>query len=128
MQFLLMIKYNEKGTPPPQTLLDAIEKNRLEAKRAGAMVDCRGLCPSASGARIRHSGGKLSFTDGPFTESKELVGGYSVYKVESKQEAIDWAYRFMRLFAEHWPAGECEAEIREMFEPPETANAKRKET
>jgi hypothetical protein len=122
-----MIKYNENGTPPPQTLLDALAKNRQEAAEAGALVDCRGLFPSASGARIRLSSGKLTFTDGPFTESKELVGGYSVYDVPSKQEAIAWANRFMRVFADHWPAGECEAEIRQILEPPEAANSNQKE-
>jgi len=127
MRYLLMIKYNENGTPPPQSLLDAIEKNRVEVKQAGVLVECRGLSPSASGARIRLSGGKLYFTDGPFTESKELVGGYAVYEVKSKQEATDWAYRFMQLFAEHWPAGECESEIRQMFELPEASNQNTKE-
>ena len=127
MRYLLMIKYNENGTPPPQTLLDAIAKNRREAELAGAMVDCAGLSPSISGARIRLSAGKLCFTDGPFTESKELVGGYSVYDVKTKQEAIEWAYRFMRLFEKHWPEGECEAEIREMLGPPETPSSNQKE-
>jgi hypothetical protein len=73
----------------------------------------------ALGARIRLTGGGLTVTDGPFTETRELVGGYSVYEVKSKHEAIEWTYRFMRLFAKHWPAGECEAEIRQIFEAPE---------
>jgi hypothetical protein len=119
MRYLMMIKYNENGTPPPQSLLDAIAMNRQEARQAGVLVDCSGLQPSASGARVRLSGGRLTVTDGPFTETKELVGGYSVYEVTSKQEAIDWSYRFMQLFAKHWPAGECEAEIREIFTLPE---------
>ncbi len=58
-------------------------------------------------------------TDGPFTETRELVGGYSVYEVKSRQDAIDWTYRFMRLFEVHWPSGECEAEIRQIYEAPE---------
>jgi|SRR5579864_1713548 len=119
MRYLVMVKYNENGTPPPQSLLDALAKNRQEAKQAGALVAVGGLFPSASGARVRLSGGNLTVADGPFTETKELVGGYSIYEVESKQEAIDWTIRFMRLFAEHWPSGECEAEIRQIFEAPE---------
>src|SRR5262249_42615831 len=111
------VKYDENATPPPQALLDALAKNRQEAKQAGALVAIGGLFPSTSGARVRLSGGTLSVTDGPFTETKELVGGYSVYDVKTKQEAIDWTYRVMRLFAEHWPAGECEAEIRQVFAP-----------
>jgi hypothetical protein len=119
MRYLVMVKYDENGTPPPQSLLDALAKNRLEAKQAGALVEVGGLFPSALGARVRLSGGRLTVTDGPFTESKELVGGYSVYEVKSKQEAIDWTHRFMRVFAEHWPEGECESEVRQILEPPE---------
>jgi hypothetical protein len=116
MRYLIMVKYDENGTPPPQSLLDAIARNRLEAKQAGALVEVGGLLPSATGARIRLAGGRLTVTDGPFTESKELIGGYSVYDVKSKQEAVDWAYRFMQVFAEHWPEGECEAEVRQIFD------------
>jgi hypothetical protein len=119
MQYLVLVKYNENGTPPPQVLLDAIAKNRQEASQAGALVEFGGLFPSALGARIRLTGGSLTVTDGPFTETRELVGGYSVYEVKSRQEAIEWTYRFMQLFAEHWPEGECEAEIRQVFESPE---------
>ena len=61
------------------------------------------------------------------TETWELVGGYSVYEVKGKQEAIEWTCRFMRLFAEHWPEGECEAEIRQIFDAPEF-NLNQKET
>jgi hypothetical protein len=116
MRFLVMIKYDENGTPPPKSLLDALAANRLKAKQAGALVEVGGLLPSATGARIRLAGGRLNVTDGPFTETKELVGGYSVYDVKSKQEAVDWAYRVMQLFAEHWPEGECESEIRLIFD------------
>ena len=113
---MVMVKYNENGTPPPQALLDAIGRNRQEAMQAGALLEVGGLYPSAVRARIRLTGGSLTVTDGPFTETRELVGGYSVYEVKSRQEVIDWTYRFMRLFEEHWPSGECEAEIRQMYE------------
>jgi len=119
MRYLVMVKYREDGTPPPQALLEAIAKNRREAQEAGALVEVGGLLPSASGARVRLSRGSLTVTDGPFTESKELVGGYSVYDVRTKQEAIDWTHRFMLVMADHWPGGECEAEIRQVFEAPE---------
>jgi hypothetical protein len=116
MRYLVMIKYDENGTPPPQSLLDALARNRLEARQAGALVEVGGLLPSATGARVRLAGGRLTVTDGPFTETKELVGGYSVYNVQSKQEAVDWTYRAMQLFAEHWPEGECEAEVRQILD------------
>jgi hypothetical protein len=127
MRYLVMVKYSENATPPPQVLLDALARNRQEARQAGALVEVGGLLPSALGARVRFTGGGLTVTDGPFTETRELVGGYSVYEVKSKQEAIEWTYRFMQLFAEHWPAGECEAEIRQIFEAPEF-NLNRMET
>jgi hypothetical protein len=127
MRYLVMVKYNENATPPPQALLDALVRNRQEARLAGALVEVGGLLPSASGARVRRAGGRLTVTDGPFTESQELVGGYSVYEVKSKQEAIGWAHRFMQQFAEHRPAGECEAEIRQIFEAPES-NVNQQET
>jgi hypothetical protein len=115
MRYLVMVKYNENGTPPPQSLLDAIAKNREEAQREGALVAVGGLLPSSQGSRIRLSGGRLKVTDGPFIESKELVGGYAVYDVKTKEEAIDHTYRFMQLFQEHWPAGDCETEIRQIM-------------
>jgi hypothetical protein len=120
MRYLVMVKYRENATPPPQSLLDALAKNRQEAKQAGALVEVGGLFPSAMGARIRFSAERLTVTDGPFIEAKELVGGYSIYNVKSKQEAIDWTHRFMELFQVHWPGGECEAEIRQIFDAPES--------
>ena len=118
MRYLVMVKYNENGAAPPQVLLDALAKNRQEATEAGALLEVGGLFPSSFGARIRLTGGSLTVTDGPFTETRELVGGYSIYEVKSRQEAIELTYRFMKLFVEHWPAGECEAEVRQIFEAP----------
>jgi hypothetical protein len=103
MRYLVMVKYDENGTPPPRALLDAIARNRLEAKRAGALVEVGGLLPSATGSRVRLAGGRITVTDGPFTETRELVGGYSVYEVKTKQDAVEWTRRFKHLFAEHLP-------------------------
>lgn len=124
MRYLVLVKYRENSTPPPQSLMDALAKNRQEAKAAGALVEVGGLFPSAMGARIRLSGGKLTVTDGPFIEAKELVGGYSVYDVKSKQEAMEWANRFMQVMQKHLPGGECEVEIRQIFEAPEFKSGK----
>ncbi len=126
MRFLVMVKYDENAPPPPRALLDALAKNRQEARQAGALVAVGGLLPSAAGARVRVAGGQLTVTDGPFTETRELVGGYSVYEVRSKEEAVEWTCRAMRLFAEHWPAGTCEAEVRPIFDAP-AANPNPKE-
>ncbi len=120
MRYLVMVKYNESGTPPPQALLDASQRTARRQGKPARWWRSAGFSQANWALRIRLTGGGLTVTDGPFTETRELVGGYSVYEVKSKQEAIDWTYRFMRVFAEHWPAGECEAEIRQIFEAPES--------
>jgi hypothetical protein len=96
--------------------MDAIAKLSAEATKGGTMVEMGGLLPSAMGARVRLLGGRLAVCDGPFTETKELIGGYAIFDLASKQEAIDWATRFMALHQEHWPGWEGEAEVRQMYE------------
>ena len=71
--------------------------------------------PSARGARVRLRAGKISVTDGPFTEAKELIGGFAIYDVKTKEEVIEWTRRFMDLHKEHWPGWEGESEIRELY-------------
>lgn len=118
MRFMVLVKASEKSGPPPTALLDGIAKLGEEAARAGILVETGGLLPSAAGARIRLSKGKLTVTDGPFTEGKELVGGYAIYEVQSKAEAVEWTSRFMQLHKEHWDGWEGESEIRQIFGPP----------
>ena len=115
MRFLNMIKARENMGRPPDALMVAIAELGEEALKAGVLVETGGLFPSAMGARVRLSGGNLLVTDGPFAEAKELIGGYAVYQVETKQEAIGWASRFMQLHKDHWPGWEGEAEIRQIF-------------
>jgi hypothetical protein len=124
MKFMIMVKSAESAVPPPMALMAAIGKLGEEAMRAGVMVETGGLLPSAMGARVRLSAGKLTVTDGPFAETKELVGGYAVYNLKSKQEAIDWATRFMQLHKEHWPGWEGESEIRQIFDAPQPVKGK----
>jgi hypothetical protein len=116
MRFMIMVKSAENAGPPPRALMAAIATLGEEATRAGAMVETGGLLPSAMGARVRLSAGKLMVTDGPFAESKELIGGYAVYNVKSKKEAIEWTNRFLQLHKEHWPGWEGECEIRQIFD------------
>jgi hypothetical protein len=118
MRFLIMVKGKENMGPPPDVLMGAIAKLGVEATQAGVLIENGGLLPSAMGARVRLSGGNLTVTDGPFTETKEVIGGYAVYDVKSKQEAIAWTSRFLQLHKDHWPGWEGEAEIRQMFDPP----------
>jgi hypothetical protein len=127
MRFMIMVKSNERAVPPPPALMVAIGALGAEAKDAGVLVEIGGLLPSAMGARVRLSAGKLTVTDGPFTEARELIGGVAVYDLKSKQEAIQWTTRFMELHKAHWPGWEGEAEIRQMFEAPDSGSGTAKE-
>jgi hypothetical protein len=117
VQFMMIVKHAEKQGPPPKELIDAITKMSQEASQAGTMRGSGGLAPTAQGARVRLSGGKLTVIDGPFTEAKEVVGGYAQFELKSKEEAIEGAMRFMELHKKYWPGWEGETEIREMFGP-----------
>ena len=119
MKFMTLVKGAENAGPPPQALIDAIGRLGMEAGQSGVMVDMGGLMPSAVGARVRVAKGKLTITDGPFTEAKELVGGYAIYSVGSRKDAIEWTRRFMELHREHWPGWEGETELRQIWEPGE---------
>jgi hypothetical protein len=121
MRFMTIVKSAENAGPPPQALMDAIAKLGEEAARAGTLVEMGGLFPTAMGARVRLSKGQLTVTDGPFTEAKEVVGGYAVHELKSKDEAIEAAMRFMELHKKHWPGWEGETEVRQIFEAPVAA-------
>jgi hypothetical protein len=107
-------KDSEAGVMPSEGLLAAMAKYNEELVKAGVMLDGAGLQPSSKGARVRFSGGKRTVVDGPFAETKELVAGYWVINVKSKEEAIAWAKRVP--FDPEWGAGEGEIEIRQFFE------------
>jgi len=121
MRFMMIVKHAEKQGPPPKQLMDAIAKAAEEAAKAGTMLGSGGLGPTALGARVRLSGGQVNVTDGPFTEAKEVVGGYAVYQVKSRDEALEWTTRFMELHREHWKGWEGESEIRQIFDAPDFA-------
>src|SRR5262249_5904326 len=115
MRFMTIVKSAEKFGFPPPKLLEAVEKLRLEAVDNGVMLDAGGLAPSATGKSVRLRNGQLSVVDGPFTESKEVVGGYAVFEFDSQDEAVEWTRRFMELHTKHWPEWEGTTEIRQMF-------------
>ena len=122
MKFMTIVKGPENTGPVPQALLDGIMQLGADAAKAGVFVTMGGLMPSAASSRLRVSKGKVVVSDGPFTEAKEVVGGFAVYDVKSKAEAIEWARRFMQLHADHWPEWEGETEVRPFMEgPPPTA-------
>jgi hypothetical protein len=105
MRYMLLLSGTNPSTPPPPELFEAIMKLGGEATEAGVLLDTAGLMPSAAGAQVSLAGGKLTVTDGPFTESKELIS-YALYEVRSKEEAIEWASRFMKLHRDLWEGWE----------------------
>lgn len=117
MKFMTMVSSAENHGPPPPALMQAIMQLGVDASKAGVLVEQGGLHRTDRGARLRISGGKLTVIDGPFTEAKEVIGGYAVYSVKSKEEALEWARRFMEIHREHWPGWEGESEIRQIFDP-----------
>ena len=121
MRFMMIVKHSEKQGPPPKALMDAIVKAVEEEVKAGTMLGNGGLGPTAQGARVRLSGGKVTVIDGPFTEAKEVIGGYAQFELRSKEEAIKSAVAFMELHKKHWPGWEGETEVRQMFDPGDCA-------
>lgn len=116
MRFMMIVKANansEAGKMPPQELLAAMQKYNEELMKAGVLVDLAGLQPSAKGARVRFSSGKITVIDGPFAETKELVGGYWIIRANSLEEAIEWA---RRVPAPHGEGADGEIEVRQFFE------------
>jgi hypothetical protein len=97
MRFMIIVKgdaESEAGVMPEQRVFDAMADYHEALKTAGALLDASGLQPSAKGWRIKYSGGKRSVVDGPFAETKELVAGYTLIQVKSREEALEWARRF----------------------------------
>ena len=114
MKFLMLIKLQEsyRNQPLPQALMDAMDVFVTEKMKSGAVIDTAGLRPSADGFRIRLAGGSLRVTDGPFAETKEVIGGYAMAELDSRDEALALAREFMDLHRIHWPAFEGECEVR----------------
>jgi hypothetical protein len=116
MRFMILVKATgdtEAGVMPEEKLMAAMADYHEELAKAGVLLDASGLQPSSKGWRIRYSGGKRKVIDGPFTEAKELVAGYTIIQARSKEEALEWTNRFPN------PAGEgreTEIEVRQLFE------------
>ncbi len=118
MKFLTVIRAREDLGPPPPALMMAIGQLGMEAAAAGVLVTSGGLMPTKAASMARVSRGKLTVTDGPFPEAKEVIGGFAIYELPSREEAVRWMNRFMEIHRDLWPGYEGEAEIREVFEGP----------
>ncbi len=114
MKFLSIVKTPENLGTPPQALLDAMDKLVQDSIKNGSVVQTGGLAGSAQGVRVRLSKGKVSVMDGPFTEAKEVLGGYAMLEAATRDEAIENAKVFLDLHRKHWPAWSGECEIREI--------------
>ena len=114
MKYLMLIKHAEsyRSQPIPQGLMDAMGPFVDQGFKSGVLKDTAGLKATSEGFRVRTGGGKLKVTDGPFTEAKEIIGGYALVDVKSRKEALDFARQFMELHRVHWPAFEGDCEVR----------------
>jgi len=112
MKFLSIVKSAENQGPAPQALQEAMAKLTADSLKNGSLVSSGGLGASSTGARVRSTGGKLTVTDGPFVEAKEIIGGYAVLEFQSRAEAIEAAVAFMRLHQQLWPSWQGECEVR----------------
>jgi hypothetical protein len=113
LRFLVMHKSNEEneaGVPPSPELIEGMGKLMEESARKGVLLAAEGVHPSSKGARLSFSGGERTVTDGPFAEAKELIAGFAVLQVDSKEEAIEWATRFADVI------GDVEIEVRQVIE------------
>jgi hypothetical protein len=119
MKYLTFIRHSEKfrESGPPPALMEAMGKFMQKSMKDGTLVDTGGLLPSKDGFRLRLAKGELTVTDGPFTETKEVIGGWAILNAKSKEEALRIATEFMELHHKHWPEFEGESEVRPMFDP-----------
>jgi hypothetical protein len=116
MRYMMLLSGTSPPAPPPPELFEAIMKLGGEATEAGVLLDTAGLLPSASGVRVSLAGGTVTVTDGPFTESKELIS-YALYEVRSREEAIEWASRFIKVHRDHWAGWEGTTDILQVMGP-----------
>jgi len=117
MRFLMLVKHGENPGPPPKEFLEAMARLGEEAAKSGTMIQSGGLSPIAKSTRVRLSRGQVTAIDGPFTESKEVVGGFAMFELKSKKEALEGALHFMELHKKYWPGWEGETEIRQVLGP-----------
>lgn len=119
MKYLAFIRHSEshREVRPPPALMEAMGRFVQQSLQDGSLVDTGGLLPSKDGFRIRLAGGAIAVTDGPFVETKEVIGGWAILRAESRAEALRIAREFMELHRRHWPEFEGETEVRPMFEP-----------
>lgn len=121
MKFMTLVKTSSTSnttTPPPAELMQAIIGLGMEATAAGALLEQGGLLPIDLGATVQLANQTVTVLDGPYSEAKEWVGGYAVYQVSTRDEAIGWACRFLELHKQFWPGWEGTVEVRQIMQQP----------
>jgi hypothetical protein len=116
MRFMYVVVPAQPGPPTPE-LMEAVHKLADRETKAGRMLDAGGLMPRATGAQVRITDGKLSVVDGPFVEAKEVIGGYAIFDLRDKEEAVATAVEFMQLHRDHMPGWEGTCEVRALAGP-----------
>ena len=124
MRYMMFIKHTEdyRNAQVPASLYEEMGKFIEETTKSGNFVTGAGLQPSSTGTRVRLASGKITVMDGPFTESKEIVGGYAIMDAKSRDEALGLARRFMEIHLKHWPTFEGECEMRPLEEEVQPAS------
>jgi hypothetical protein len=119
MKYLCFLRHSEalRAGTPPAALMQAIGEFVEQGHKDGTLVDTGGLLPSQAGFRVRVERGAIEVIDGPFSESKEVIGGWAILASDSRQQVLRVAREFMDLHRRHWPGFEGECEVRPMFEP-----------
>jgi hypothetical protein len=127
MRFMLVVhatKQSEAGAMPEPKLMEAIGKSAEELTKSGVMISTGGLTPTSMGSMVRVRNGKVTVTDGPFTEAKEILGGFAIVEVESKEKAVEMARGFFQLHADILgPSYVGSGEVRQMFGPADCGGA-----
>ena len=124
MRYMMFIKHTEdyRNAQVPASLYEEMGKFIEETTKSGNFVTGAGLQPSSTGTRVRLASGKITVMDGPFTESKEIVGGYAIMDAKSRDEALSLARRFMEIHLKNWPTFEGECEMRPLEEEVQPAS------
>jgi hypothetical protein len=119
MKYLTFVRHPEsyRESAPPKALMEAMDQFVAQSLKNGTLVEAGGLRPSKDAVRVRLANGRITVTDGPFTESKEVIGGWAILRADSKAEVTRIATEFMELHRKYWPEFEGESEVRPMFEP-----------
>ena len=117
MRFMYIVTSPQPNQYPTPALMEAIHKLADREIKAGRMIDSGGLMPVSMGAQVKVANGKLSVVDGPFVEAKELIGGYAIFELRDKEEAVASAVEFMQLHRQHMPDWEGTCEVRSFAEP-----------